>query len=259
MFLFEKAFIEEACVIIWSLQKTFSSEVFWKWLQWVKVTPLWPSSAWTSAKHWPAKARPSSSPSRLDPASASPLTQGTRCQTWKPRGWYQPGRNQAHQPSGEMQGAGLSFWTRNKAQQPNPLSGHSKFCPHQSLHPSVARWCPWGRTLQYHPSPNWTVLQLLPLQLLELLLQALVHLRHMKSLALVTSVEATGTQQQHTGRPSVTSAGDICAVTATLCNSAMPTAASTIATNRCLVTMLSGPSRTRNLRRGTAQTAPAHP
>ena len=82
-----------------------------------------------------------------------------------------------------------------------------------------------------------------------------IHLNHSTGLAPVTSVEEGETQwetkEQDTGRRSVTCAGDISAATATLCRGAAWIVASTIATNRCLVTIKSGLSLPRIARRST--------
>ena len=88
-----------------------------------------------------------------------------------------------------------------------------------------------------------------------LLLHLSVHLNHLTGLALVLALEDPETQpeteEQDIGRRNVTCVGDICAATATLCGGAAWIVASTIATNRCLVTIKSGLSLPRIARRST--------
>ena len=71
-----------------------------KWPQWIK--PTWLLSAWTSARHWAAKARISSSPSQWALTSPSSWTQGFWLGTFRPT--IPPRRSQAHRPSKEMPG-----------------------------------------------------------------------------------------------------------------------------------------------------------
>ena len=76
----------------------------------MKLTPLWPSSAWTSAKRWPARAWKSTSPSTLVPPSPSLLTPGIRCPwPWTARRKRRP----AHPPSEGMPDADETSWKRN--------------------------------------------------------------------------------------------------------------------------------------------------
>ena len=44
----------------------------------MKLTVPWPPSAWTFAKHWPARDSPFTSPSTWAPTSPSPWTPGAR-------------------------------------------------------------------------------------------------------------------------------------------------------------------------------------
>ena len=80
------------------LQHITNSEVNPKWLQWTKLIPPWSPSAWTSAKHWQARARSSTSHLLLVPPSPSPWTPGARFQG--------PRRRPVPQRSGEMPSAG---------------------------------------------------------------------------------------------------------------------------------------------------------
>ena len=82
------------------LQLQHNSEVNRKWQQWTKLIPPWSPSAWTSAKHWPARARSSTSHLLLVPLSPSPWTPGAR--------FKGPRRRQAPQRSGEMPSVGKS-------------------------------------------------------------------------------------------------------------------------------------------------------
>ena len=60
-----------------------NSEVTSKWLQRVKLTSPWPTpSAWNFAKHWPPRARLSTSPWTWAPPSPSPWTPGARLWLW---------------------------------------------------------------------------------------------------------------------------------------------------------------------------------
>ena len=69
------------------------------------MTPPWQHSAWHSAKHWPAKARLSSSPSTLAQASPSLWTPGARTS------WIQhPRRRPAPQPWKGMRSEEQSSW-----------------------------------------------------------------------------------------------------------------------------------------------------
>ena len=92
-----------------------------KWLQWVK--PTWQPSAWTSARHWAAKARLSSSPSPWALTSPSPWTQGGWPWTSRPR--FHSRRSPAHPPSGGMPGAGKCSWTRSGTLHLHLLQGLS--------------------------------------------------------------------------------------------------------------------------------------
>ena len=89
------------------------------WISWFRSRPLqwppllvertpWPPSAWPSAKHWPARARSSTSPFPLVPTSPSPWTPGAR--EWKAR-WSR--KRQVPQPLGEMPGEEKNLWQRS--------------------------------------------------------------------------------------------------------------------------------------------------
>ena len=67
-----------------------------KWLVWKWTHPCSPS-AWTSARRWPVRAMPSTSPLPLVPPSPSPWTPGARTLPVR-----LPRRRQAPQPSGEI-------------------------------------------------------------------------------------------------------------------------------------------------------------
>ena len=147
----------------------------------MKMIPPWSQSAWTSARHWLARARLSTSPSPSAPPSPFPLTQGRRCWPWVPKA--RPRRSQAPLLSGEMPGAEKTFWKRSKTLRLSLLLGLFTFTLHQLLHLIDARWWPWERVMWFHLFPNWMALQVYlhlqhPLPLLPL------HLHHSTSPAL---------------------------------------------------------------------------
>ena len=79
-----------------------NSEVTSKWLRRVKLTSPWPTpSAWNSAKHWPPRARLSTSPWTWAPTSPSPWTPGAR--RWHLNLCWE--RKEAPQHRGEMPSA----------------------------------------------------------------------------------------------------------------------------------------------------------
>ena len=85
--------------LLWSFQNSFNSEINQNGNCW-KIRLLWQHSAWTSAKHWQAKARCSSSPSTLSRLSPSPWIPGVKT-LWSP--W--PRRGPARPPLEGMQSA----------------------------------------------------------------------------------------------------------------------------------------------------------
>ena len=82
--------------VLGQLEDFLNSEVKPKWLRCLMLTPPWPPNAWSSAKHWPARARPSTSPWPSALTSPSPWTPGVRQQAkiWR--------RRQVLPPLGEM-------------------------------------------------------------------------------------------------------------------------------------------------------------
>ena len=133
-----------------------NSEVESKWLQWLKATLPCFQSAWSSAKHWPARARPSTSLSLLARTSPSPWTPGARKQAlWL---WWR--RRQAPPLWGEMQrGGGSSCKGSKTVHLWNQVKW--KLAPMLSLVTCASSSQPlkrgWGSTSRWttdHPSCN---------------------------------------------------------------------------------------------------------
>ena len=70
------------------------------------------ANVWTSARRWPTRALPSTSPSIWVQLSPSPLRQRTR--VWPRTAQARPRRRQARLPSGEMPGARRPSWKEAK-------------------------------------------------------------------------------------------------------------------------------------------------
>ena len=70
------------------------------------------ANVWTSARRWPTRALPSTSPSIWVQLSPSPLRQRTR--VWTRTVQARPRRRQARLPSGEMPGARRPSWKEAK-------------------------------------------------------------------------------------------------------------------------------------------------
>ena len=118
-----------------------NSEVTSKWLRRVKLTSPWPTpSAWNFAKHWPPRARLSTSPWTWAPTSPSPWTPGAR--RWHLNLCWE--RKEAPQHRGEMPSA---EWN-SSTERGKPL---------------LPLWTPqWKRLLAPHSPVNIVITQTLP-------------------------------------------------------------------------------------------------
>ena len=104
----------------------FNSEVKIKWLLWERKVPLWPPSAWVSARRWPARASPSPSPYPLAPPSTSPWPPTSR----RSLPQYQPpgqSREKALQHGRGMQGEKENFLKLTSLLQANHTTPHFTF------------------------------------------------------------------------------------------------------------------------------------
>ena len=97
-----------------------------KWLLWERKVPLWPPSAWVSARRWPARASPSPSPYPLAPPSTSPWPPTSR----RSLPQYQPpgqSREKALQHGRGMQGEKENFLKLTSLLQANHTTPHFTF------------------------------------------------------------------------------------------------------------------------------------
>ena len=95
--------------VLLQLSNLIDSEVKPKCVRWVKKTPPWSPSAWTFAKHWQGRVRPSTSPCPSVPTSPSPWTPGVR----KWRRAPEP-RSQVPQLCEEMPSGDRTSWKGSK-------------------------------------------------------------------------------------------------------------------------------------------------
>ena len=89
-------------------------------------------NVWTSARRWPTRASPSTSPSRWVQLSPSPLRQRTR--VWPRTAQARPRRRQARLPLGEMPGARRPSWKKRQNPVPDPVSTEG------GVEPGVGPW-----------------------------------------------------------------------------------------------------------------------